>query len=80
MSITTQPKPDGTTFTQCVMAHAAGPPADHFADSLLDIERWSEGSSWTVEVSLWSQNKTPSDEESASLNGTLIEVIASTKL
>lgn len=35
---------------------------------------------WVVEVSLWSPNAVPSAEEAAFLQGTLSEVIASSKL
>jgi hypothetical protein len=93
MNIETVPSPDGAHWQHTLEGKAEAEPASQFTDSLNDLERlqagdsypmvtsWQEGDSrWTVEVSLWSQNKTPSDEESASLNGTLAEVIASTKM
>ena len=92
MDIETQPSPDGQYFQHTLEGKAEAEPASQFTDSLNDLERlqagdsypmvtsWQEGdSSWTVEVSLWSQNETPSNEETASLIGTLAEVIASTR-
>lgn len=93
MNTKCSPSPDGEYFQHTIMGKAEAEPATQFTDSLNDLERlqtgdvypmvsaWQEGDSgWTVEVSLWSKNETPSDEESASLNGTLAEVLASTKL
>lgn len=93
MTIETQPSPDGEFFQHTLTGKAEAEPADHFTDSLLDIERLSEGSSypmvsawqegdgsWTIEVSLWSSNESPSPGEASSLRGTLAEIIASTKL
>jgi hypothetical protein len=68
-------------------------PATQFTDSALELDRlqsgdsypmvsaWQEGDgSWTIEVSLWSSNESPSPGEASSLRGTLAEIIASTKL
>lgn len=73
-------------------AHTAGPPADHFTDSVLDLQRLSEGTvypmvsawetedGWGIEVSLWSENESLSAEEVAALEGTLAEVLASVRI
>lgn len=75
-------------------ATIAGPPADHFTDSVLDLERyesgptyglpmvtaWETDDGWGVEVTLWSENESPTPEEVAALEGTLSEVLASTRL
>lgn len=92
MTIASIPSPDGNYWQHVIAGMVDREPADHFTDSLNDLERLQEGdaypmvtswqevdSSWTVEVSLWSQNETPSNEETASLIGTLAEVIASTR-
>lgn len=92
MNIESVPGPDGRSFTHRVTAWAAGPPADHFTDSVLDLERMSAGDrypmvlawetedGWGIEVSLWSENESPSAEEVAALEGTLAEVLASVRL
>jgi len=93
MTIKSRPNPDGEYFQHTLEGKVKAEPALQFTDSLLDIERLSEGGSypmvtawqegdgsWAIEVSLWSQNENPSFEEIASLNGTLAEVIASTYL
>ena len=92
MTIETNPSPDGRHFQHTITGKAEATPAPQFTDSLLDIERlsegssfpmvtaWQEGADWLISVSLFSQNESPSPEEIASLNGTLAEVIASTKL
>jgi len=92
MTITSSPSPDGHNWQHSVTTHSAGRPAPHFTDSLLDIERlsegssypmvtaWQEGADWLISVSLWSPNETPSPEEIASLTGGLAEVIASARL
>lgn len=92
MSIETQRCPDGRSFTHRVTAWAAGPPAAYFTDSVADLERLSGGDSypmvsawetpdgWGIEVSLWSENESPSSEERAALEGTLAEVLASVRI
>lgn len=92
MNIESVPCPDGRSFTHRVTAHAGGPPADRFTDSILDLERLSAGDSypmvsawetpdgWGIEVSIWSENESPSSEERAALEGTLAEVLASVRI
>ena len=92
MSIETQPSPDGEYFQHSLVGIADSEPSRNFTDSATDLERlqagdaypmvtaWQDGDgSWAIEVSLWSSNESPSFEEIASLNGTLAEVIASTR-
>jgi len=92
MTIETNPSPDGRHFQHTITGKAEATPAPQFTDSLLDIERllegssfpmvtvWQEGADWLISVSLWSPNETPSPEEIASLTGGLAEVIASARL
>lgn len=92
MSIVTRPGPDGRLFTHSLMAHAVGPPAEHFTDAILDLERLSttpglpmvsaweaNDGSWGIEVSLLSENAEPTMAEVASIEGTLAEVLASVR-
>ena len=91
MSIETQPSPDGEYFQHSLVGIADSEPSHNFTDSATDLERlqagdvypmvtsWQEGAVWVIEVSLWSQNKSPSAEEIASLHGTLTDVKASTR-
>jgi hypothetical protein len=76
------------------MAHTSGPPADHFTDALLGLERvaagerfvlpmvtaWEADDGWGIEVSLWSENSQPTADEVAALEGTLAEVLASVRV
>ena len=93
MTIKSRPNPDGEYFQHTLEGKAEAEPASQFTDSLNDLERlqvgdaypmvsaWQEGDgSWTIEVSLWSSNESPSPGEASSLRGTLAEIIASTKL
>jgi len=93
MKIETQPSPDGQYFQHSLTGETQTEPAAQFTDSVADLERLQEGDlypmvtawqdgdgSWAIEVSLWSSNESPSFEEIASLNGTLAEVIASTRM
>lgn len=94
MSITTRPQPDGQTFSHSLMGHCASKPDERFSDSLLDLGRMEQGSyglpmvqaweaedkTWGVEVTIWSSNETPTLEEIAALNGTLNEVLSSTRI
>ena len=93
MNIETQPSPDGQYFQHSLTGGTQTEPAAQFTDSVADLERLQAGDSypmvtatpdskggWIIEVSLWSQNENPSFEEIASLNGTLAEVIASSRM
>lgn len=94
MSITTRPGPDGRLFSHSVIGHAASQPDERYTDAVLDLERMEQGShglpavdaweaadgTWGVEVTVWSSNPEPTPEEVAALEGTLSEVLASTKL
>lgn len=87
MSIETRPSPDGQNFSHSVMAHVQGPPADHFSDAVLDLERdshypmvaaWEAADgTWGVEVTVYNDRPTPNADDVAALEGTLAEVIAS---
>lgn len=91
MNIESRPQPDGQTWQHIITAHSAGRPADHFTDSLLDLERlsagptyglpmvtaWETNGGYDIEVTLWSESPEPSADEVAALEGTLAEVLAS---
>jgi hypothetical protein len=90
MGIETQPGPDGTLFTHRVTAHAGGPPSGVFTDSILDLERQAEGTTypivsawetenggWGIEVMVINERPAPSDDDKAALEGTLAEVLFS---
>lgn len=89
MSIVTRPGPDGRLFTHSLMAHAAGPPAEHFTDSVAALSQpssypmvmaWeADDGSWGIEVSLLNERPTPNADDRAALEGTLAEVLASAK-
>jgi len=92
MTIETLPSPDGEHFQHSLTGYADSEPGAVFSDALADLGRLQTGDSYpmvtivpdadrcVVEVSLWSPNAVPSAEEAASLQGTLSEVIASSKL
>jgi hypothetical protein len=87
----TLPSPDNNFFQHSLTGHADSEPNTVFSDTLADLERLDSGDSypmvsvvpesdrWIVEVSLWIPNIVPSAEETASLHGTLVEVVASSK-
>jgi hypothetical protein len=91
MNIETLPSPDGEYFQHSLTGYADSEPNLAFSEALADLERLESGDSypmvivapdadrWVVEVSLWSPNTVPSAEEAASLQGTLIEVVASSR-
>lgn len=72
------------------MAHLQGPPADHFADAVLDLERdgdypmvaaWEAADgTWGIEVTVHNDRATPNADDVATLEGTLAEVIASVQV
>jgi len=89
MSIESRPGPDGRAFSHSVTAHVQGPPADHFSDAVLDLERdsdypmvtaWETTDGWGIEVTLYNDRPTPNADDVAALEGTLAEVIASVRL
>jgi len=92
MNIETQPSPDGAFFQHSITGEVDREPPKNFTDTIIDLQRiesgdnypivtsWQEGANWVIEVSLWSQNPSPSAEEIASLTGSFAEVIASTHL
>lgn len=93
MTITSRPQPDGNLFTHSVTGFADRQPASYFTDELRDVERlagsdtsgirmvnsWKDHTEWAIEVTLWSTNVNPTVDEIAALEGTLAEVVASTK-
>ena len=91
VNIERRPGPDGLTFRHSVMCHAYSEPDSRFSDAILDIEERSsdypqvaiwetDDGTWGVEVALWSNAETLTADEIAALNGTLDEVLASTRL
>ena len=93
VTVTSRPQPDGNFYSHSVTAKSDKPPAPYFTDSLRDIERlaagdtsgipmvnvWENEDGWEIEVTLWSENVNPTVHEIAALEGTLAEVIASTR-
>lgn len=88
IGIESRPGPDGRNFSHSVMAHVAGPPADHFTDSVLDLERssdypmvtaWETDDGWGIEVTVYNERPLPDTDDIATLEGTLAEVIASVR-
>jgi hypothetical protein len=91
--VISRPQPEGGVYAHSVTGHSAKPPAPYFTDSLRDIERlsagdtsgiplvnaWESEDGWEFEVTLWSENAYPNVQEIAALEGTLAEVIASTR-
>lgn len=91
--MTSRPQPDGGVYSHSVTGYSDRPPAPYFTDSLRDIERlasgdtsgipmvnaWETEEGWEIDVTLWSENANPTVNEIAALEGTLAEVIASTK-
>lgn len=93
MGIETQPGPDGSLFTHRVTAHTGGPPSGVFTDSILDLERQAEGTTypivaawetaamggWGIEVMVINDRPVPNADDVAALEGTLAEVLASVR-
>lgn len=91
MNIETGPGPDGHIFRHSVMGQAYSEPDPRFADALLDIEERSPDypqvavweaidGTFGVEVAVWSSSETPTRNEAAALNGTLAEILASSRI
>lgn len=89
MSITSRPNPSSDLFTHSIAAHASGPPAEHFADSIAALSQpsdypmvtaWEcEDGTYGIEVSLLNERPTPNAEDVAALEGTLAETLASVR-
>jgi hypothetical protein len=93
MTVISRPQPDGSMYSHSITGYSAKPPAAYFTDSCRDIERlatgdtsgvpmvnvWESEEGWEIEVTLWSENANPTVNEIAALEGTLAEVIASSK-
>jgi hypothetical protein len=90
VNIETQPAPDGKIFRHSIFGNSDHQPDGRLSDALLDLEHrdgfpqvtvWeTDDGTWGVEVTVWDHNEEATPEQVAALEGTLAEVIASSRI